>query len=204
MRIMLAALVCVLFLKVPGVQAQPNVPLSRHDVTISTGWIGAGYHNLEEYRRWHGSVFGGLSLGQYWTDNLKTDVEAGWLSTVKSENYEPVQTAAGRSFARELAVMKDLRLSLSQSVQFGRNAWVHPFLAAGVDVDYLRSIRDRPAQQGVAATRVSERDLRLVPFVKGGFKIYASDRAFIVQEFKFGVADGLDHALWKTGVGIDF
>ena len=49
-----------------------------------------------------------------------------------------------------------------------------------------------------------ETALRAVPFAKGGFKIYMSDRTFLVQEFKLGFTDRVDHVLWKTGVGIDF
>ena len=220
MRTALAALVCVL---VPGLlHAQSDVlQLPRNDVTISTGLINAQYRQTADiYDHWHGSVFAGINFGHYWTDHNKTEVEAGWLSTAKSHSYEAVQIGADRVYVQSEYLFKDLRLSLSQSVQFGRNQWIHPFIGAGVDIDYLRTTEDLPAQistvfassvsgrdnRSVSIQGVHERDtaLRAVPFAKGGFKIYVSDRAFLVQEFKFGFAHGVDHVLWKTGVGIDF
>ncbi len=220
MRTTIAALVCVL---VPGLlHAQPDVPqLPRNDVTVSTGLIGAQYRQTADiYDRWHGSVFGGVNFGHYWTDNHKTEVEAGWLSTAKSHSYEAVQIGADRAFVQSEYFFKDLRLSLSQSVQFGRNAWIHPFVGGGVDIDYLRTTEDRAPQFiTIFATSPSSRDtrsvlvpelherettMRAVPFAKGGFKFYVSDRAFVVQEFKLGFTTRVDHLLWKTGVGIDF
>jgi hypothetical protein len=195
--------------------AQDSAPvLRRSEVTASTGWIGAEY-GLSEYDQWHASLFGGLSVGHYGTDHLKTEVEAGWLSKATARDYEEIQIGADRVYAASDYTFKDFRLSLSQSVQFGRNAWVHPFLGVGVDLDVLRSHEIRPAQQGfvltsgsqrvaIPAMEESETTVRGVPFFKGGFKMYVSERAFVLQEFKFGVADGLNHVLWKTGLGIDF
>lgn len=220
MRTALAALVCVL---VPGLlHAQSDVPqLPRNDVTVSTGLIDAQYRQTADvYERWHGSVFGGINFGHYWSDHYKTELEAGWLSAAKSHSYEAILIGADRAFVQSEYLFKDLRLSFSQSVQFGRNAWIHPFAGAGVDLDYLRTTEDRPPQFStvfvgsissrdnrsvlIPGVREHETSIRAVPFAKGGFKIYLSDRAFVVQEFKFGFANGVDHVLWKTGVGIDF
>lgn len=217
MRTAFAALVCVF---VPAVlHAQSDVrPLPRNDATVSTGWIGARHpHPADTYDDWHGSLFGGIGFGRYWTDHLKTEIEAGWLSTVKSERYQTVVVGLDPTYAESDVFFKDLRLSLAQSVQFGHNAWIHPFLGAGVDVDYLRTIEDRATQvntiflssrdsRSVVVPEVHARETRFraVPFVKGGFKFYITDRTFVVQEFKFGLANGVDHVLWKTGLGIDF
>jgi hypothetical protein len=131
-----------------------------------------------------------------------------------------VLIGADRAFVQSEYFFRDLRLSLSQSVQFGRNAWIHPFVGGGVDIDYLRTTEDRAQQfTTIFATSPSSRDtrsvpvpelherettMRAVPFAKGGFKFYVSDRAFVVQEFKLGFTNHVDHLLWKTGVGIDF
>ncbi len=217
MRTTLAALVCVL---VPGLlhaQSDPP-PLPRNDVTVSTGWIGARYRNVGDYSQWHGSLFGGANVGHYWTENLKTEVEAGWLSTTTSHSYEAFILNGERAYVQGDYVLKDLKLSVSQTFQFGHNAWIHPFLGAGVDLDYLRTTDDRPPQQAfvypngggpsrsilIPGVHERERAARAVGFAKGGFKMYVSDRAFVVQEFKFGFGRGLDHMLWKTGIGIDF
>jgi len=220
MRTAIAAVVCVL---VPGLlHAQSDAPrLLRNDGTVSIGLIGAQYRQTADiYDHWHGSVFGAVNFGHYWTDNHKSEVEAGWLSTVKSNSYEAVSIGADRAFVESEYLFKDLRLSLSQSVQFGRNAWIHPFVGGGVDIDYLRTTEDRvPQVTTIFLSGVSSRDtrsvpvpglherettVRAVPFAKGGFKFYVSDRAFVVQEFKLGFTSRVDHFLWKTGVGIDF
>jgi hypothetical protein len=217
MRTALAALACVL---VPALlHAQTDGPPStRNDVTVSTGWIGARYRNVDDYRQWHGSLFGGANVGHYWTENLKTDVEAGWLSTTKAHSYESIFINGDRAFVQGDYVVKDLKLSVSQIFQFGHHAWVHPFLGAGVDLDHRRTAEDRPSQQAfvyptgsgpsrsilIPGIHERVRAVRAVGFAKGGFKVYLSDRAFVVQEVKFGLDRGLDHLLWKTGLGIDF
>jgi hypothetical protein len=216
MRTAFATLICVLL---PGLlQAQSGPPpLPHNDVTLSIGAIGVQYRPANTYDRWHASVFGGINFGHYWTDHAKTDVEAVWVSPAKAQSYEPIFIGGDRAFAQTDYVFRDLRLSISQSVQFGRNAWVHPFLGVGIDVDYLRMQEDRSAQSSpvfvstretrsvlVPGSREHSASVRAVPFAKGGFKIYLSDRTYLAQEFKFGFAHGLDHVLWKTGVGIDF
>ena len=162
MRTALAALVCVL---VPGVlHAQSDVPLPRNDVTVSTGLIDAQYRQADTYDRWHGSVFGGINVGRYWTDHQKTEVEAGWLSAAQSSRYEAVTIGADRAYVESDYLFRDLKLSVSQSVQFGRNQWADPFIGAGVDIDYLRTSEDRPSQ--ISTIIVSSRDNRSV-FVPG-------------------------------------
>jgi opacity protein-like surface antigen len=217
MRTVLAACLCVLVPTLAFAQIDaPRVP--RNDVTLSTGWVGTRQRHFDTYTRWSGSLFGGLNVGHYWTDNLKTDVEAGWLSTTRSHPYETITLGTDRGYVQSDYVRKDLKLSVSQIVQFGRHAWVHPFLGAGVELDYLRTTEDRAPQEvtvygtsGSQGRRVlipgiheQETNTRAVPFGKGGFKIYLSDRTFVVQEFKVGLTSGFDHVLWKTGVGIDF
>ena len=58
----------------------------------------------------------------------------------------------------------------------------------------------------ISLPSLSEHDTRVRarPFVKGGFKMYASDSVFFSTEWKFGLGDGVQHALWKTGFGVDF
>ena len=215
MRTAIAALVCVLAPALAHAQSDVS-PLPRNDVTVSTGWIGSE-HSETRYNRWHGSLYGGLGVGHYWTDNLKTEVEAAWLSPTKSTSYEEIIIGADRTYAESDYLFRDLKLSVAQSFQFGRNAWIHPFLAAGADVQRLQTTEDRAPQvrtifvngrenRAVLVPGLHERELsvRVRPFVKGGFKMYVSDRAFFVQEFKFGLRSGVDHVLWKTGVGFDF
>jgi hypothetical protein len=42
------------------------------------------------------------------------------------------------------------------------------------------------------------------PYLKGGWKLYTSDRVYFSTELKLGFAPDLDHALWTIGMGFDF
>jgi hypothetical protein len=199
-----------------GAQAVTSLP--RNEMTISIGWLGAKYPGLERYNRWHQSVFSGAGGGHYWNDHFKTEVEAAWMSHVAADSYEPEIVSGGTAYVRSGYGFQTVRLSVGQLYQFGENAWVHPYLGAGADVDYLRTTETRPEQtasvfptgsstsRSVVVPGAFEREagVRTRPFVKGGFKMYASDRVFFTTEWKFGIGDGVQHVLWKTGFGVDF
>jgi len=220
MRVLFGAVLCLLPALAFG-QSDKPAALPHNDLTLSTGWNGSWFPVEDAYDQWHGGLFGGLGAGHYWTDNLKTEVEAGWISTAKTRNFESIVIGGTRTYVYSDYLFRDLRLSLSQSVQFGHNAWIHPFLGAGADITYRRTTEDRapqfapitvspttspgPAPQlFIQGERELETDVKVIPFVKGGFKIYMTDRAYLVQEFKFGLGRHLEHALWKTGIGFDF
>lgn len=218
MRKGLATLMCALAPALAHAQAPSEVaPLPRNDATASIGWFGAEYDEVGRYNRWHGSLFTGISLGHYWTDNLKTEVEAAWLGQAHADAYEEIVFGEDRTYAESDYRFRDIKVSLAQAFQFGRNAWVHPFLAGGVDVDRLQSTEDRPPQNRVIylsnrdtrtvfipGFRETETSVRVRPFVKTGLKMYVSDRSFLTTEVKFGLGGGVDHVLWKTGIGVDF
>jgi hypothetical protein len=201
-------------------QAQTAAPLPKNDVTVSVGWLGSKYPGLERYNRWHQSLASGAGFGHYWNDHFKTEVAAAWASRVRVDGYESAVLPDGTVYFRTDYRFHSAKLSIGQLYQFGENAWVHPYLGAGVDLDYLRSTEDRPEQSVpaygpgspsgsaklVSLPKISERDtsVRARPFVKGGFKMYASDNMYFTTEWKLGVGDGLQHALWATGFGVDF
>lgn len=217
----LVVLACVLTLTLTPalVHAQPaSQRLPRNDAALSLGWFGAEHLQLDRYDRWHGTLFAGLAGGHYWTDHLKTEVEAAWLSRVNFESYENVFVNGTPTYAESSYRIQHVKLSIGQSYQFGRNAWVHPFVGAGVDVDRVHIVEDRPAQFRsiyVSADRTSrtiqiparsesETTVRAHPFVKTGLKMYASERGFFTTELRLGLRSGLDQVLWKIGAGVDF
>ncbi|MSO56203.1 MAG: hypothetical protein EXQ55_04675 [Acidobacteria bacterium] len=216
MRKALAALMCMLAPTLA--KAQPDVaPLPRNDAAASIGWFGAEHDEVGRYDRWHGSLYAGLGLGHYWTDNLKTEVEAAWIGEALAHVYEEIIVGPDRTYAESVYRFRDAKVSLAQAFQFGRNAWVHPFVAGGVDVDRLQTTEDRPPQDRlisrsgrvtqtvlIPGVRESETRWQARPFVKTGLKMYVSDRGFFTTELKFGVGRGVEHVLWKTGIGVDF
>jgi hypothetical protein len=214
MRFIVAVLASVLF---PSwCAAQVSIP--RNDATLSLGWSGSEY-GLEEYDPWRGSLFVGFSSGRYWTDHVKTDIEAGWHSRSKTETFQDIRVGGLQTYGIATFQVRDLRLTIAPTYQFGRNQWVHPYIGAGTDIIHRKSVLDRPAQArfqtgpvagrppvNVTVPALSERDSRVLirPFVKTGVKMYATERGFFVTELKLGFAPGLDHALWKFGAGFDF
>ena len=197
--------------------AEAQVTLPRNDAVVSVAWAGSEYA-LKSYDRWQGSLFLSASAGRYWTDHLKTDIEAAWTSAAEGETYEDLSIGGVNTFAHGRHRSQDIRLAIGQSFQFGRNAWVHPSLGAGADIVWRRTVLDRPAQQGfvygvptrstssvpVPAMRTSTSEVLAVPYVKTAVKMYASERAFFATELKLGFASDLDHVLWKLGMGFDF
>src|SRR6266699_7129869 len=150
-----------------GAQSAP--PLPKNDMTMSIGWFGAQYPGLERYNRWHQSLFSGAGGGHYWTDHLKTEVEAAWLSHVSVDSYEQENLDGATAYVRTGYRFQNVNLSLGQIYQFGENAWVHPYVGAGADIDYLRTAEDRPAQlaqlasattasRSISVAKSSERD----------------------------------------------
>ncbi len=213
MRVMIAILSLVIL---PS-RGEAQVELARNDTTLSVGWAGSEYA-LSDYDRWRGSLFLSVTGGHYWTDHLKTEIEAGWSSRVNDETYELVTVRNVPSYGRATYRIRDDRLTVGQSYQFGRNAWAHPYVGAGADLIRRRTMLDRPAQTtypnspstrpapwiDIPAFRASETQVLVRPFIKTGVKMYASERMFFLTELKLGFAPDLDHALWKLGLGFDF
>jgi hypothetical protein len=180
--------------------------------------VGAQYPGLRRYERWHQSLLTSAAGGHYWTDHMKTEIEVAWMSPVTFDSYETATVDGGTTYSTSAYRFQDVQLSFAQTYQFGRNAWVHPYVAAGLDVDHLRQSEDRPPQataiyfnnRAADATvtlpglREREVSVRVSPFAKAGFKMYLSDRTFFTTEWKCGAGEGLHHVSWKTGFGVDF
>jgi hypothetical protein len=212
MRSVWLFLTCLLLPSLTAAQARTP----RNDINLAFGWTGAA-DRTRDYDTWEGSMALRASLGRYWTDHMKSEIESGWEDAARDERYDQIQVAGSQVFARVVHRARDMRVSLSQTYQFGRNEWVHPYTGVGVDVIRRVSIVERPAQTAYAYTAgrpalqipigpETVRSTRLLasPFVKAGVKMYSSERTFFVTEIKFGFRRQIDHAMWKLGLGIDF
>ncbi|HKY22594.1 MAG TPA: outer membrane beta-barrel protein [Vicinamibacterales bacterium] len=215
MRLFIPVLFCVAF----PAWSEAQIALPRNDATFSIGWAGSE-HGLSDYDRWDASLFLGAGGGHYWTDHLKTEVEAGWHHTVDKETYSEIIIGGLRTSGHSRHRTRDVRLAVGQSYQFGRNEWMHPYVGAGADVIRRTIDLDRPAQTGyvygntapsrpptnvlIPALRTSETSTLVRPFIKAGAKMYASERLFFVTDLKLGFDRDVDHVLWKIGVGFDF
>ena len=107
-------------------------------------------------------------------------------------------------------------LSLVQTYQFRHNEWVHPFIGAGLDLDWERRTVDGSVQvidsrgdqpiffERAAATRNAPPLHRARVSAIAGFKAYVARNAFLRTDLRASVTDGLDQVAWRFGFGWDF
>jgi hypothetical protein len=198
--------------------AQPP-DLPRGDAAGIVGWQNVNKSELSaEFRNdWYNrAAYGGVVAGWYWTDHLKTEVEAGASSKVRFQTYRtfPVDNFFGSGTSQY--TFSTRRLAIAQQYQFFRNAWFHPHLAAGADLNWETSTERsdpiivygppsgaprtiRPAQVRGPDTR-----LRVRPFGEVGFKSYVTPRAFIRTDVRVFADKGIDEVQVRFGMGFDF
>lgn len=207
------------FAAAASAQSSPR-PLVRADVSATIGWLGFDTRSESSdqwlYHRWESSLFGSVGAGWYWTDHLKTEVDfgAGTEGEVYLTSSSPVITPPGyRTIRRELSRRN---VGVSQQYQFFRNAWFHPYLAAGVHLAWeKRTDHTQPIFAYDPVTRTSGQaepqriagpttEFLVRPFVGGGFKAYVTRRAFFRSDLRVGFKDGVDETLLRFGFGVDF
>ena len=186
-------------------------PLTRADVTASIGAFSASHVVSEDVccgSNWSSSFFKGLGAGYYWTDHLKTEIEAGWPGPTEVLGGFSRRLADGTQvFGYDEHAFRTFKLSAGQSYQFGRNALFHPFVGGGVDLTREHDIRERNTEtpRGLAHTDVTETDVvRARPFVTTGFKAYFSERGFFRGAWKLEFGSRVEGITWNAGFGVDF
>jgi len=214
MRVLLAVLMCGVTPVLAAAQVAP-ARLPANDAIIALGWAGSD-HQIHDERRWHGSLLVGVRGGHYWTDHLKTEVDASWNSPGKDEVYENIIHQGGYTYALSDYRATDVRVGVAQLFQFGRNQWVHPYVGVGAELVRRDSSLERRQQSrtvfvqnrniSVDIPAASERDTKVFAqaILKTGLKMYINEKAFFDTELKLGVRDDVDHLLWKLGIGVDF
>ena len=213
MRVLLAVAMCGVTPVLAAAQTAP-VALPKNDMTISLGWAGAE-HAVKDEREWYGSLLVGLAGGHYWTDNLKTEVETSWTRPRGREIYHRIDYQGTFGYALSNYRADDMRFGVVQLYQFGHNEWVHPYLGVGADIVRRQGTLERDQSQPVylqsrsaPVTIPAPTERTTATFaqavVKGGLKMYVSEKAFLTTELKFGVRDDIDHVVWKFGLGFDF
>src|SRR5262245_25187759 len=62
-------------------------PIARVDTTVIIGWLNVDKAELQEYDNWYSAASAGGSVGWYWTDHLKTELEYVVSSQVERDVY---------------------------------------------------------------------------------------------------------------------
>ena len=190
----------------------------RWDVAGSVGWLAGNKSGIaEEWNDWYDTFATSLEVGRYWTPHVKT--EAGVMFTTEGGVFarqEPFVPDRGSPiFIPREHHFRVTAFSASATYQFFENAWVHPFLSAGVhfteererafsiDVPYYGRDFTRievPIEPPRQATVFSIR-----PVAMGGAKFYVNERGFVRTDLGVAWHDGrVAHVTWRAGIGVDF
>src|SRR5262245_54826293 len=208
MQLSASLLVVLMFLPSAAREETAAAALPSVDVGAATGWFAADRSLDQECcSSWSSSLFKGVSAGYYWTEHLKTEVEAAAPGPTEGFTSRSDRVTANLfRYTSEQHRISATRLSLSQAYQFGHNSNFHPFVRAGVDVDWEHDDVERYVQTAGAfeEQHSSARQTRTRPFAGVGFKAYFNERTFFKGEARFTPARGtIDQMAWTAGVGID-
>jgi len=237
------AILAILGLTAPSdasAQARPAAPapgsapdLKSYDLAGYLGRFGAkAASSGESFESFHDDRYGAIYLalggGYYWTEHIKTEVEFG--GTGEAEVY------GLRSFAVNVPGVppnfplysrqhvSSRTLSVAQSYQFFHNTWFHPYVSAGVDVEWERRRTMYPPQSyypppvftpGVPSQPrppipipgrpdEEERNVLTSVFAATGFKAYVARHAFFRSDLKFGGRSDRRSVVVRIGMGVDF
>jgi hypothetical protein len=215
--ICLASLVLWLGCAPASAQTGAGTPPNAVDVSGTLGWLNVNKSELTISDEWYNrSLHAGVSAGYYWTTHLKTELEASVSTGATLRGSQPLVVDGVRRFVFSTHRFTTRRLSVGQQYQFGRNAWFHPYLAAGLDLNWERGRReDEPLFEFDPVTRqprpvtgaqppVADTDLHTRPYAAAGFKGYMTPRAFFRSELRVVAARRVEEALLRFGFGVDF
>jgi opacity protein-like surface antigen len=202
--------------------APSNSGQPRWEVNASAGLFqGRPSDETRGWDDWYSEGRYAASIGRYWTTHFKTELE---FST----------TGEGRRYVQEFIrvpglpvdypisteVFHRLQQGSARAVwQFNDNAWVHPYLNAGIVYDVHRSRAWAPDQFYYPAgdPRVvprqlvrpalngeKETDRRVGITIGGGSKFYVSQSAYINLGMQITRAKPMTTVGMLAGIGIDF
>src|SRR5688500_9840821 len=117
------------------------------DVNVNAGIFGHRPGDFDDrYNNWYTEGRYAASIGYYWTENLKTELEfahSGEGDRYVQEVVRVPRTGALHSVPVE-AFNRLQQTSLRMVWQFGNNTWVQPYVNAGYVLDAVRQRRRSP------------------------------------------------------------
>lgn len=199
----------------PAAAQQPRTPLVRADVSATTGWFNANRIAGSDEDWYHRSLYGGVEAGWYWTDHLRTQIAFGGHTRGLLRHGEQVVVDGLSTYEVSETSLRGRKATLTGHYQFGRNAWFHPHVGAGVDFSWESSTENvapvyfygDPSRgpRLLRGPRTEHREALVVrPCAEIGFKAYMSPRAFFRTDLRVRTGARTDEALLRFGFGADF
>ena len=179
------------------------------------GQQGGGYQD-----EWYFDGRYAASLGRYWTDHFKTEIE--FSTTGEGRRFTQVSVPVpGRGYPYPVSIEEFRRLqqvSTRAVWQFYDNAWVHPYLNAGVVVDIDRVRRFSPefyyppgdprlGPLGTVRPTINlepDTDYRAGISFGGGSKFYVSQSAYVNAGMQLTYAKPAATVSLLAGFGVEF
>jgi hypothetical protein len=212
--VVLALVGILTFTGLAGAQTERSVPrLPRGDVSWSVGLWAANEDRADTYDDWYRTWNGTVAAGYYWTEHLKTEIDAGLTSEGRLWG---TRISPGGVYAPVAHLFSTRNVRLAQQYQFGHNSRFHPHVGVGVAFSWVRHTEERePGYQTFRvppysvivepARRIGPvTEMEVVPFIGGGFKGYVSERAFFRSDLTVGLRGGVRNVTFGCGFGVDF
>lgn len=203
-------------------QASASAPVAaaeeaRFDAAGYVAWFHANRGGIggQTFRDWFSTPRLSVGIGHYWTEHLKTEAELAITGQGRLVSFEELESEprVSRYLYRD-HTYRVSTLSLVQAWQFRRNAWVHPFLGAGLDVDWERRTvetslqvsddRAEPAFTMVALPRQTRTEVIPRAVAVAGLKAYLTRNAFFRTDVRASFRESVDQVVWRFGIGLDF
>ena len=215
--VMGAALLAASAATAQTISTTPRNP-ARWDVGGGIGWLAGNKEGLaEEWNDWYDTFAVSLDAGRYWTTHLKTEAGATFTSegSVYGRDQLVIPGQPYPIFRFHEHHFRVTAISAAAVYQFLENAWVHPFVSAGMSLGWERERTIVPEQilpiGGPrpliipATTEAHESSVHARPFIGGGFKFYAGERVFIRTDVGAALdRRGLSQFTWRAAIGTDF
>ena len=190
---------------------------ARFDAAGCVAWFRANRGGIggQTFRDWFSTPRLSLGIGHYWTEHLKTEAELAITGQGRLVSFEELESEpdVSRYLYRDHTYSVST-LSLVQAWQFRRNAWVHPFLGAGIDIDWERRTvetslqvsdnRTEPVFTVVTLPRETRTEVVPRAVAVAGLKAYLTRNAFFRTDVRASFRESVDQVAWRFGIGLDF
>lgn len=202
------ALGFVLLAAIP-VNAQSATPLGRGDLQAAVGWQNLRTEPTSYGDRWmNGIALVDGAAGWYWTDHLRTQLDAGIGTEGRYYGTTQVGGALPGAFDTVETLVRPVTFAVSQQYQFFRNAYFHPHLGAGLLVRRERVVERHQLYSPYEANRIQGYTTdftrtRTAAVLDAGFKAYWSQRGFFVTDARLTLRSGIEGLLLRFGFGVD-